>query len=87
MFFNNLFEHAKTDTYNQLILGMIEYEPNQRFNVNLTNKKLYHFKTKKQFLEEFDFNKGIFLGKGTYGTVRKCISKINNKPYAIKYVE
>ena len=28
-----------------------------------------------EFKQEFDFNKGIFLGKGGYGTVKKCLSK------------
>ena len=27
---------------------------------------------------------GIFLGKGTFGTVKKCFSKLNKKFYAIK---
>ena len=66
---------------------MLNYDPKERFDVNRTNQNLYHFKTKKKFLDEFDFNKGIFLGKGTYGIVRKCRSKLDNKFYAIKYIE
>ena len=27
---------------------------------------------------EFNFNEGEFLGKGSFGEVRKCKSKINN---------
>ena len=34
--------------------------------------------------EEFDIDKGIILGKGTFGEVKKCISNLNNKYYAIK---
>ena len=33
---------------------------------------------------EFNFSTGIFLGKGTFGIVKKCISKIDIKYYAIK---
>ena len=36
---------------------------------------------------EFDFQKGIVLGKGSFGIVKKCISKYDNIYYAIKWVE
>ena len=29
---------------------------------------------------------GIFLGKGTFGTVKKCFSKIYSKCYAVKWI-
>ena len=38
-------------------------------------KKIYQFKSKKQFDKEFDFNYGILLGKGNFGKVRSCKSK------------
>ena len=34
--------------------------------------------------EEFDIDKGIILGKGTFGEVKKCISNLDNNYYAIK---
>ena len=66
---------------------MLEYNKENRFNVDEINKNIYHFKSKKEFSEEFDFNNGIFLGEGAFGTVKKCYSKIDKKDYAIKYVE
>ena len=30
---------------------------------------------------------GIFLGKGSFGTVKKCFSKIDSKSYAVKWIE
>ena len=33
------------------------------------------------------YNNGTFLGKGAFGIVKKCYSKIDKKDYAIKYVE
>ena len=29
---------------------------------------------------------GIFLGKGTFGTVKKCFSKLDKKWYAVKWI-
>ena len=37
--------------------------------------------------QEFNINKGIILGKGTFGEVKRCKSKFNNKYYAIKILE
>jgi len=33
---------------------------------------------------EFNFKSGKFLGKGTYGIVKKCFSKKDCEYYAIK---
>ena len=33
---------------------------------------------------EFNFENGLFLGKGTFGIVKKCFSKKDKKEYAIK---
>ena len=30
---------------------------------------------------------GIFLGKGSFGIVKKCLSKKDSKYYAIKWIE
>ena len=50
------------------------------------NSKVYNFKSKREFDEEFDFSSGIFLGKGGFGEVRKCISKLEKIDFKkIKY--
>ena len=36
---------------------------------------------------EFNFLIGFLLGKGTFGIVKKCYSKIDFKYYAIKWIE
>ena len=46
------------------------------------NKKYYfkyynQIKTKEEFDNEFDFKKGKLLGKGGFGEVNKCMSKLN----------
>ena len=33
---------------------------------------------------EFDFKAGLFLGKGTFGIVKKCFSRLELDYYAIK---
>ena len=38
---------------------MLEYEINNRLNIERINKNLYHFKNKIEFDNEFDFLKGI----------------------------
>ena len=51
---------------------------------------MYNFKTKEEFNTEFDFNNGIFLGKGGFGEVKKCKSNFDNqsnKDYAIKIMQ
>ena len=45
---------------------------------------LFHFKTEQDFINEFDLKEGEILGKGTFGIVNKCISKLDSKYYAIK---
>jgi len=35
-------------------------------------------------MKEFNFKNGKFLGKGTFGIVKKCFSKKDNKFYAVK---
>ena len=47
----------------------------KRINIFEINSYLYSFKNKKQFENEFNFELGKLLGKGTFGTVRKCFSK------------
>ena len=41
---------------------MLKYINIKRFNINNINEKLYNFKNKKDFENEFDFDKGIKLG-------------------------
>ena len=55
---------------------MLEFDINKRFSFELINKETYHFKSEKEFEEEFDFQKGDLLGKGTFGIVKRCISKM-----------
>ena len=63
---------------------MIEINIMKRINIFEINNYLYSFKNKKQFENEFDFNIGKILGKGTFGIVKKCLSKIYKKYFAIK---
>ena len=51
----------------------------EKINIKQINKKIYHFKSKKEFDNEFDFNDGIYLGKGNFGEVRSCKSKFDFK--------
>ena len=51
---------------------MLEVNIKNRFNINEINRNIYYVKTKKDFSKEFDFNNGIFLGEGAFGTVKKC---------------
>ena len=51
---------------------MLEFDINIRYNIQEINKNLYDFKNEKDFNLEFDFSKGIKLGKGTFGIVNKC---------------
>ena len=37
---------------------------------------MYNLKSKKDFSNEFDLQKAVFLGKGAYGKVLKCESKL-----------
>ena len=38
---------------------------------------LFHFKTEQDFINEFDLKEGIILGKGAFGEVKKCKSKLD----------
>ena len=39
---------------------------------------LFNFKTEQDFInKEFDLKEGIILGKGTFGEVKKCKSKLD----------
>ena len=69
---------------NLLIQKMIETNIQIRINTIEINKYLYSFKTKYQFEKEFNFKAGKELGKGTFGIVKKCFSKLYNKYFAIK---
>ena len=63
---------------------MIESNKNKRIDVIEINSYLYKFKNKIKFQNEFNFKNGILLGKGTFGIVKKCFSKIHKKYYAVK---
>ena len=63
---------------------MIEINIKKRINIFEINTYLYSFKNKKQFENEFSFNIGKLLGKGTFGIVKKCLSKLYKKYFAIK---
>ena len=63
---------------------MIENNIMKRINIFEINKYLYQFKNKKQFNKEFNFKIGKELGKGTFGIVKKCLSKLYKKYFAIK---
>ena len=63
---------------------MIEINIMKRINIFEINSYLYSFKNKKQFEKEFNFDIGKLLGKGTFGIVKKCLSKIYKKYFAIK---
>jgi len=63
---------------------MIEFNINKRINIIKINTYLYKFKNKEEFIKEFDFQKGKHLGKGSFGIVKKCFSKIDDNYYAIK---
>ena len=54
---------------------MIEINIMKRINIYEINNYLYQFKNKKQFDKEFNFKIGKILGKGTFGIVKKCLSK------------
>ena len=63
---------------------MIEINIMKRINIFEINTYLYSFKNKKQFENEFNFTLGKLLGKGTFGIVKKCFSKLYKKYFAIK---
>ena len=63
---------------------MIEINIIKRINIYEINNYLYQFKNKKQFDNEFNFSIGKLLGKGTFGIVKKCLSKLYKKYFAIK---
>ena len=56
----------------------------KRINILEINSYLYQFKNKKEFDNEFNFRAGKLLGKGTFGLVKKCLSQIYKKYFAIK---
>ena len=56
----------------------------------ILNKLMKNFMTLNQkyiLKKEFIFSEGNKLGWGAYGIVKKCLSKNDNKNYAIKYIE
>ena len=55
---------------------MIDLDSAKRINIFEINNYLFQFKTKKEFENEFDFRSGKLLGKGTFGIVNKCFSKL-----------
>ena len=63
---------------------MIETNIMKRINILEINNYLYSFKNKEQFEDEFNFEIGKELGKGTFGTVKKCLSKTSKNYFAIK---
>ena len=66
---------------------MIEINIVKRINIFEINNYLFQFKTKKEFDNEFNFKLGKILGKGTFGIVKKCLSKKYKKYFAIKQIE
>jgi len=63
---------------------MTEFNDSKRIDITKINSCLYKFKTKVEFEQEFNFKIGKILGKGTFGIVKKCLSKKDKKFYAIK---
>ena len=59
----------------------------KNININEINSYLFKFKDKINFKIKFSFQIGILLGQGAFGIVKKCISKIDGKYYAIKKIE
>ena len=66
---------------------MIEINIVKRINIFEINSYLFQFKTKKEFDNEYNFRSGKLLGKGTFGIVKKCLSKISENYFAIKQIE
>ena len=65
---------------------MLRNDYKSRYGKDELHKLLYNLKTEEDFDLEFDF-KGEFLGRGAFGEVKKCLSKVENqKFYAIKRV-
>ena len=57
--------------------NILKYEPDLRYTFEKIESILFHFKTEQDFINEFDFKKGIELGKGKFGEVKKCKSKLD----------
>ena len=66
---------------------MIDLDSAKRINIFEINNYLFQFKTKKEFDNEFHLRSGKLLGKGTFGIVKKCLSKISENYFAIKQIE
>jgi len=58
---------------------MIEPNINKRINIIQINSHLYKFKSKIEFEKEFNFKTGELLGKGSFGIVKKCFSRLDYK--------
>jgi len=56
---------------------MVEFNIHKRININQINTYLYKFKNQEEFENEFNFKDGKLLGKGTFGLVKKCFSKLD----------
>ena len=41
------------------------------------NDYLFKFKNKEQFENEFNVKNGFLLGKGAFGIVKKCFSRLD----------
>ena len=47
----------------------------------------YYYNLNYLIEKEFNFNIVKLLGKGTFGIVKKCLSKLYKKYFAIKWIE
>ena len=56
---------------------MLKYNKLERFDIENINAKLHEFKGYNDFTKEFNFDKGLILGQGAYGLVKKCFSNID----------
>ena len=57
--------------------NILKYEPDLRYTFEKIESILFHFKTEQDFIKEFDLKEGIILGKGAFGEVKQCKSKLD----------
>ena len=64
-------------SFENILKTMLEYKLDKRIDLEEINKEFYHFKSKRDYETEFDFNNGLLLGEGAFGIVRRCTSIID----------
>ena len=53
---------------------MLNYYIFEIFIIDQINKYFYHFKSKNDFTNEFNFTSELLYGKGAFGIVKECLS-------------